>query len=148
MTIRPLTDTDIQAIAQIEQLVMTDNWDDNALASVFVLSSVGGLGVFDDNHLICYLIYQLSDIAEILRIGTHPSYQRQGYAKKLLAYFCQLSTSERVLLEVRHDNTPAINLYHALGFETIHIRKNYYINTDNTKSHALILQKTLQQTDC
>lgn len=87
MTIRPLTDTDIQAIAQIEQLVMTDNWNDKALASVFVLSSVGGLGVFDNNRLVCYIIYQLSDVTEILRIGTHPNYQRQGYAKKLLAYF-------------------------------------------------------------
>lgn len=144
MTIRPLTDIDIGAIAQIEQLVMTDNWNDKALASVFVLSSVGGLGVFDNNRLVCYIIYQLSDVTEILRIGTHPNYQRQGYAKKLLAYFCELSTGERVLLEVRQDNTPAVNLYYALGFEIIHTRKNYYTNTDHTKCHALILQKTLQ----
>ncbi|WP_290003676.1 ribosomal protein S18-alanine N-acetyltransferase [Faucicola atlantae] len=100
-----------------------------------------------DGQLIGYaLISQVFDSADLLRVGIAPDYQRQGIAQQLLttvtAQLKQQSV-ERLLLEVREDNTAARALYGKLGFQQIHIRKNYYKNTDGSRCDALILQLDL-----
>lgn len=46
------------------------------------------------------------------------------------------------ILEVDTTNRAAVELYQKFGFETIHIRKNYYQNTHG-HTDALIMQKAL-----
>lgn len=172
--IRPLCVADSGFVAHIEQAVMADAWDKKALADWLAMPSVGGFGYFgqlpdmplanmplintplaisnkplDINNqsllLVGYLLYQLSDVAEILRIGTACHARRQGIGKQLLGHFLATLPTHihSVLLEVRQDNAPAIALYRLFGFECIHIRQNYYRNGDHSSTHALIMQKIL-----
>lgn len=66
--------------------------------------------------------------AEVHTIGVDPDYQGRGVGRALLRTL--LSAADAVaattFLEVRTDNTPAIGLYEAYGFEVIGLRKRYY----------------------
>lgn len=78
------------------------------------------------------LYQQLFETAEILRIATHPLYQRQGIGNQMLiALFDKLTQqqAQHILLEVRADNAAAIGLYQQHGFVQIDTRKGYYSPT-------------------
>lgn len=95
--------------------------------------------------IIAYLLLQFfpgQDCAEILRIATHPNWQRQGHAASLLKLTqdwlqtqASQSTGLRLLLEVAHKNYAALALYKKFGFAIIHTRREYYGDQD-----ALVLE--------
>lgn len=137
-------------IAGIEKLLFTyDAWSVAQINSLLTNNVHHILYAMDESkiRLIGYCIYnQLFEDAEILRIGTHPNYQQQGVASHLLngmRQTIQSTGAKRILLEVREDNHAAIAFYQKYGFEQIAIRKNYYDNHDNSKTHALIMQHIL-----
>ncbi|MDO4894614.1 GNAT family N-acetyltransferase [Moraxella sp.] len=142
------------AIAQLEQQVLPeDAWHDDAINEMFGQFGVGVLAVYATtdksvNQLIGYCLYQsVFELAEIHRIGTMPSFARQGVATALLqALFDKLGnddTTQRLLLEVRADNAPAIALYTKMGFEQIDCRIGYY-QTATGRIDALILQHSIK----
>ena len=92
-------------------------------------------------QVIAYCLYShVFEVAEILRIGTHPNYRRQGLASQLINQLKKIvvdrdvegNSAEQVLLEVRADNVAAIALYEKMGFHTIYRRKDYYKESSNT----------------
>lgn len=96
------------------------------------------------SKIVGYCLYQqVFEQAEILRIGTHPDYQRQGIASKLLLALhvaLKRCAVESLLLEVRADNTPALALYEQQAFEVIHRRRGYYQQPNLPAVDALIMQ--------
>mgnify|MGYP000129389216 CR=1 FL=1 len=75
--------------------------------------------------------WMMVDELHILNVVVHPRFQRKGLAKQLLEDVCQLAreeNAERICLEVRESNVPAIGLYNAFGFEQVGRRKQYYKN--------------------
>ena len=79
--------------------------------------------------VICIL--KTPDTVDILDIATDEKYKRQAVASSLIEFVFDICKKEEIfslMLEVRESNTPAVNLYHKLGFEKISIRKNYYNN--------------------
>jgi [ribosomal protein S18]-alanine N-acetyltransferase len=69
------------------------------------------------------------DIAELQRIGVTPSVRRTGVATALLDEVVAEAPgtgADRLLLEVREDNAPALALYAARGFIEIDRRPRYY----------------------
>ena len=67
--------------------------------------------------------------ASILILTIDKQHQRQGIGRQLLQHMIDLADQagcETVLLEVRHSNEKAFNLYLSEGFSEIGIRKNYY----------------------
>jgi ribosomal-protein-alanine N-acetyltransferase len=137
-----------EQLAALEaQLFIHDAW---AAATIhYWLKSEGndGLLLVDEaNTIVAYCLYnQLFEQAEIIRIGVHPNAQKQGLASRLLdSLVAHLTpTADTLLLEVRTDNSPAIQLYQKLGFTVIHTRKAYYRNQDGSSTDALIMQKPL-----
>ncbi len=66
-------------------------------------------------------------MAELNRIIVASAGRRTGLGKTLLAAgIAAAEEAEEMLLEVRHDNAPAMALYAAFGFEEIARRNNYY----------------------
>ena len=135
----------IQAVADIETLIQPqDAWSYQTLVDLLEQDSIDLLVVYQSDTVVGYCLYQMMfEQAEILRIGTHPNYQRQGIASKLFAKLnqqLQALTVESLLLEVRADNLPAIALYEQQGFETIHQRKGYYKTAHKPATDALIMQ--------
>lgn len=142
----------IQATANIEALVQPhDAWTEQTLAEMLAQDSMHMLMVYkqedkaDNNKVIGYCLYQvIFEQAEILRIGTHPDYQRQGIASQLFATLNNELINNKVeslLLEVRADNAPAIALYEQQAFAVIHTRKNYYQLPHKPAIDALIMQR-------
>lgn len=142
----------LQAVANIETLVQPhDAWTEQTLAEMLAQDSTHIMIVYkpegkaDNNKVIGYCLYQvIFEQAEILRIGTHPDYQRQGIASQL---FDTLNNElinnkvESLLLEVRADNAPALALYERQGFVVIHKRKSYYQLPHRPAIDALIMQR-------
>lgn len=142
----------LQAVANIETLVQShDAWTEQTLAEMLIQDSMHILIVYkredkaDNNKVIGYCLYQvIFEQAEILRIGTHPDYQRQGIASQLFATLNNELINNKVeslLLEVRADNAPAIALYEQQAFAVIHTRKNYYQLPHQPAIDALIMQR-------
>ena len=142
----------IQAVANIELLVqLHDAWTEQTLVEMLVQDSMHMLIIYkqedkaDNNKVIGYCLYQVVfEQAEILRIGTHPDYQRQGIASQLFATLNNELINNKVeslLLEVRADNAPALALYEQQAFAVIHTRKNYYQLPHQPSVDALILQR-------
>jgi ribosomal-protein-alanine N-acetyltransferase len=63
---------------------------------------------------------------EVHTIGVDPAFQRQGIGRQLLDRLLEFASGGAVFLEVRTDNTAAIELYRSAGFVEIGLRKNYY----------------------
>lgn len=67
--------------------------------------------------------------AEIMTIGVGRPFQRQGIASSLLTALiatARKQEAQRMLLEVRVDNAPALALYARFGFDRMGLRKRYY----------------------
>ncbi|WP_201620440.1 ribosomal protein S18-alanine N-acetyltransferase [Psychrobacter maritimus] len=142
----------IEAVADIELLVQPhDAWTYQTLVEMLAQDSMHMLMVYeqedkaDNNKVIGYCLYQvIFEQAEILRIGTHPDYQRQGIASQIFAQLNEELMSNQVeslLLEVRADNFAAIDLYEQQAFAVIHTRKNYYQVPHQPAVDALIMQR-------
>ena len=140
----------IQAVANIESLVQPqDTWTYKTLVEMLEQDSISMLLVYAAegraDKVIGYCLYQvLFEQAEILRIGTHPDYQRKGIASQIFAKLNEELMSNQVeslLLEVRADNAPAIALYEQQAFAVIHKRKGYYKISHQPAMDALIMQK-------
>lgn len=155
LTVEKLTDVNdenepsVRAVASIEAIVqLQEAWDYKAIIELLAQDSVQLLiiknGVED---IVGYCLYQVVfEQAEILRIGTHPDYQRQGIASQLFIKLnkeLQDNKVESLLLEVRADNLPAIALYERQGFVIIHQRKGYYSQPNHSAIDALIMQLKL-----
>ena len=142
----------LQAVANIETLVQPeDPWTEQTLAEMLAQDSTHIMIVYkpegkaDNNKVIGYCLYQvIFEQAEILRIGTHPDYQRQSIGSQVFATLNNELINNKVeslLLEVRADNAPALALYERQGFVVIHKRKSYYQLPDRPAIDALIMQR-------
>ncbi len=135
----------IQAVADIEADIQPqDAWSHKTLSELLEQDSIDLLVVYQSDKIVGYCLYQvIFEQAEILRIGTHPDYQRQGIASQLFTALnkeLQDNKVESLMLEVRADNIPAIALYERQGFDVIHKRKGYYSQPNQSAIDALIMQ--------
>lgn len=81
--------------------------------------------------------------AELERIVVAPEARRRGRGGRLLLAFARAARgrgAERLFLEVRADNDPAIGLYEGLGFTGIGRRPAYYADGGTALLYALDLR--------
>lgn len=93
------------------------------------------------------VFYHLGDEAELWSIAVAPRFRRQGIAKSFLQEACRRLSdtgAEKLFLEVRGSNTPALELYHSLGFTLVARRKDYY---SNPREDALVMVNKLIPAD-
>ena len=87
-------------------------------------------GVLRDGAIVAYGMLSIAaDEAHLLNLCTAPEAQGEGHGRRLLLALLQLARgrgAQRVFLEVRPSNTPAIALYDAEGFNEIGRRPRYY----------------------
>ncbi|MFZ3075379.1 MAG: ribosomal protein S18-alanine N-acetyltransferase [Psychrobacter glacincola] len=136
----------IQAVAAIETIIQPqDAWGYRTVIELLAQDSIDLLVVYQIDKVVGYCLYQVVfEQAEILRIGTHPDYQRQGIASRIFARLnkaLEVNQVESLLLEVQADNTAAIALYEQQGLAVIHTRKGYYQIPHRPAIDALIMQR-------
>jgi [ribosomal protein S18]-alanine N-acetyltransferase len=146
--IRPAEESDGPEIAALEHDAFgSDAWSDALVAEGLAGRVPGALYLVAEadewSDVIGYAAASLfADVAELQRIAVAATARRTGVASRLLARIedeARLRSSERLLLEVREDNSPACAFYAARGFHELDRRPRYY--TDGTT--AVVLEKVL-----
>ncbi len=95
---------------------------------------------YHNNKIVGYIVYStVLDECHILNVAVHPDFRRMGIAQKMLDFLFRESQKEGIkfyYLEVRVDNTPAINFYKKNGFKELGLRKGYY--SDGTNALVMV----------
>ncbi|MFD4326690.1 ribosomal protein S18-alanine N-acetyltransferase [Nocardioides sp. NPDC058538] len=134
MNVRPAGPDDVDAIAALELEAFPDDaWTpeylqvaiDGKMPTVRILAAVDDAGTVI-GHALVSVVYE---IAELQRIATAEEQRRRGIGRVLLGACIDLAReegAERILLEVREDNTAALPFYDRAGFVEIDRRERYY----------------------
>ena len=94
----------------------------------------------EDNNVLGFIhIENHFEITDVINIAVDKNYQGRGIGKILLQYVIDNTEAEKIMLEVKENNVPAIKLYEALGFKQIHVRPNYYEGNID----ALIMERSI-----
>ncbi|MBQ7924100.1 MAG: ribosomal protein S18-alanine N-acetyltransferase [Clostridia bacterium] len=143
MIIKRLEKTDIPALTAIENACFPDAWSALSWQEEFSRAEFIGFACKDGERLIGYVCgTRLFEESELLKIAVAPNARKQGVGEQLLAAFCTEAKTlgaEKMFLEVRESNVPALRLYQKSGFTPTRVRKRYYENGEN----AVEMVKTL-----
>ncbi len=121
---------DLGAVVELENELFSPPWSYNSFVKELNSELRSCLVAVDKGKVIGYAIGAMFyDEVHIMSIGVTTNYQRSSVATKLmveLLNYAYYSNSNRVLLEVRASNKPAIALYTKFGFAPVGVRKKYY----------------------
>jgi len=88
-------------------------------------------------------IVRLDKLMNVMKLVVKSDKRKHGIGQKLLEYverWCKDQGIERIVLEVRISNIPAIMLYEKCGYHRVGIRKQFY---QFPQEDALILMKAV-----
>ncbi|MFH2107065.1 MAG: ribosomal protein S18-alanine N-acetyltransferase [Chrysiogenia bacterium] len=144
--IRRAAAADLPAILQIECEQFSNPWRldyfsaelANSFSNFFVVENPAS------GTLTGYLLFwRLGVELELHKIAVAQAWQGQGIALHLMEFLVRTARSwgnERVVLEVRAHNTPAVNLYEKFDFRCVGRRRDYY---DRPVDDALLYELAL-----
>ena len=123
------TINDINRINELGNLINSNFSKVNKIEEIINNKNI--IGYYLDNNLIGFIITEQSyEILDILYIVVDPLYRKKGIASLLMEHIINNKTYDKIMLEVRCDNSNAIKLYKKYNFKIINIRKKYYGNID------------------
>lgn len=144
MKIRLMTIDDIQAVTLGEKEALGSTLGDTFFSKELPNPAARFWVATINEEVIGYLgAYLIEPDAEIINFYILNEYRRKGYGSKLfeeLLKECFLREIKTINLEVRNNNTPALNFYLQQGFKSINVRKQYY----QDGSDALVMQKVIK----
>ncbi len=121
---------DATDISEMEADIFPDSWSYRDIQDTICTEGSMCFSAIDNGRVIAYVIGRLiAPEGEIYRVAVRPERRERGIGYRLLDYAVKTSVGkglERLFLEVRSKNIPAIKLYTAYGFRQIGLRKNYY----------------------
>ena len=140
MDFRRSVPADATGIAKLEEEIFSDPWSYRDVQDLICTEGSMCFTAIDGGEVIAYVIGRLiAPEGEIYRVAVKPEKRQRGIGYRLLDYAVKTSKGhglERLFLEVRSKNLPAVKLYTAYGFKQIAVRKNYY---KNPQDDALIM---------
>ncbi len=143
MTVREWKYEDILAVTNLEKQCFPDAWTYKAYADSFLTGLFHGVLAEEDGKLVGYgFITCVFEVADLDRIAVAPEKRGTGVGKEILNALFDVAKSlgtERMMLEVRESNAPAIALYEKSGFTRISKREKYYGDGET----ALVYEKYL-----
>lgn len=135
--ILPLSVQDFNAITSAKEFGYADEWNLDMLLSAQKNGNFYGFKCVEDGEVLGYLHYSTSlDGLDVNSVFVFPMHRKKGVGKTLLLAVLEKAKeikAEKIFLEVREGNAPAIALYQKLGFNVISERKNYYSGGENAK---------------
>lgn len=143
--IRKLRPEDSKAMHEIEKRVYSEPWSQSLLEDSLRAAMTYGLGLFIDEQLIAYAIYQvILEEGHLLNLATDDKFQRQGMGSMILSEVIEDCRSRRALtliLEVRVSNQAAQDLYKKKSFKPLMLRENYYSDGESALMMILNLEE-------
>ena len=144
MNLRPATELDVPAVAELEQACFgVDAWSTSSVLSELTGEGRAAVVAEHADDVVGYaLVLVTGDVADLQRIAVLDAHRRAGLGRDLLAAALAAAAGRgalRVLLEVSDANLPACAFYEVEGFAVIDRRPRYY--RDGTD--ALVMSRNL-----
>jgi len=143
--IRDMRESDLDAMAAIEQASFSVPWTRNMLEEELSNSRARYRVLEFQGAVVGYIgMWQILDEGHITNVAVLPEFRRRGFARRLmqdLVDYAKANGIRSLTLEVRVGNLPAIRLYESFGFQIEGRRKHYY--ADNNED-ALIMWLRLE----
>ena len=137
-----MNEAHVAQIAQLEKRCFSDPWSENSIRNELTGRLSLWVVALDGDTVAGYVGSQsVLGESDMMNVAVAPEYRRRGIAQALIQELIRRLSQQgnrSLMLEVRASNTPAITLYHKLGFAQVGRRPNYY---RNPKEDALILRK-------
>ena len=141
--IRNIEKTDIPYLVALEEELLKETVGEEMLASElhnkFARFFVATFNDMVIGYLRCWMV---EDTVDIINVVIDKNYQHHGFGQALFSQMeeeAKINNCNNIMLEVKENNTQAINFYLKQGYEQISIRKNYY----QDHSNALIMKKVI-----
>jgi len=144
------TEADLEALLDLERRSFSHPWTARDLSEILAWGSPLVLRrpwmASDPTRGVvgCCVFRVITDEMEVFSLAIDPPYRGSGLGRRLLEAAMRvgiLQGAGRVFLEVRRSNLTALRLYDSLGFKTISIREDYYVEP---REDAVVLEKTLE----
>jgi ribosomal-protein-alanine N-acetyltransferase len=146
MILRDMSEADLEAVLRIEREVHAHPWTAGNFSDALRSRYECKVYATAADEMLGYAILMLAvDEAELLDIAIAAQHQHRGWGRKLLEEMMVLArrrNMQRMVLEVRASNLPAINLYRKAGFADIGLRREYY-PADNGREDAILMGRGL-----
>jgi ribosomal-protein-alanine N-acetyltransferase len=146
--VRPAGPADVATVAHLEDVCLgRDAWSEGLVREGVLgrLPTVSYLVADIDGEVVGHAVTSSAgDIAELQRIAVMQEHRRQGIAGDLLSSVVEAARrtpADRLLLEVREDNSGALSFYAAQGFVEIDRRPRYYADG----ATAVVLRRPLDR---
>lgn len=136
MTLRPWKYGDILRISELEKECFPDEpWSFQMLASSFDSDNFYGIVAEDGGEIIGYGgITVTFETADIANVAVTEAFRKSGVGSSVLSELLSIAKkkgAEKVFLEVRVSNSPAMSMYLKYGFRGVHARTRYYSNGED-----------------
>jgi ribosomal-protein-alanine N-acetyltransferase len=130
ITVRPMTEEDLEGILLIENIVYDFPWTKTIFNDCLRVGYCCWVLLDNENEIDAYGIMSVAaGECHILNLCVHPQAQGNGLGKKLLTKLLLVARkhhADTAFLEVRPSNKIAITLYSNSGFNVVGMRRNYY----------------------
>jgi [ribosomal protein S18]-alanine N-acetyltransferase len=151
-SILPLAQRHSTALAALHREDFVRPWTDGEFSDLLAQNTVFGFAAFETGKgkagPIGFVLARLAaGEAEILTVAVARAHRRHGLGRQLMEAVLRrlhAQRAEALFLEVDETNTPAITLYHRLGFRTVGKRPAYYQTADHRKVNALVMRRDLR----
>lgn len=144
--LRPMQDEDLTDVVNNELASYSHPWSPGIFRDCLRIGYACWVAE-DATGVIGHLVLSVAaGEAHLLNLCVHPSRQRCGIGRRMLRHALQLAReyhAERLFLEVRPSNTPAIALYDSSGFERIGVRRGYYPVDGEQREDAIVFSTVL-----
>ena len=143
--LRPMRLDDVATIMNIEKRVYPFPWTEGIFRDCVHVGYCCWVYT-QGNDVVGYSVMSIGAAeAHILNLCVAPEQQGCGIGSQMMLHLLELAGKHQaaaVFLEVRPSNKKALKLYHALGFQDVGIRKDYYPDHKG-RENALILERKL-----
>jgi len=130
LEIREMRHEDIPEVVEIENALFSDPWSADGFNRSIDAASDIYLVAVEDGKIAGYCgLWGVIDEGQITNVAVAEAFRKRGIAEKMLNKLMTDAKEHRLTqftLEVRVSNTPAINLYHKLGFVDEGLRRDFY----------------------
>ena len=127
-------------ILEIENSSFPVPWSARAFEEEITKSISNLWAIISEQRLLAYICFWMFDREiHILNFAVHPKKRNLGLGKLLLENIVKAGTAggiEKIWLEVRPSNIPALSIYKKFGFNEAGRRKSYY---SDSKEDAIIM---------
>lgn len=139
-----MTENDIEEVMILETSVFLSHPDPDGLKKACMCKENVYMVAENEGGIIAYCTVVTSyETADLCNIAVRENYRKKHIAQRLLSECilqCKSINVERMLLEVRESNIPAILFYRKMDFLQIGKRKGYY---SQPAEDAIIMEKVL-----